>query len=239
MRTSIIYIFYILILITGELIAQDRSDDEIMGRVSSNNTCDKRYFSIKTDLLTPIVNTVFYNRPTVCLSLEYGFCRRHAIQLTGQYGTYSQKSYSSTIQWVPGGPYMPWTTDVFQSRAELILDYKYYLKDSNDFKGFYCGLYLRGIDYTNIFYTEKGALTIDKVDRGFVGFCGGATIGYQIILKDHFVFDFLFGLGARNMFFTPSPYDKIHMFTDADIPSPLRTPLQLDIRTTINVGYKF
>jgi hypothetical protein len=241
MRPSILYIVSILTFIVSGMFAQNQgNDDEVMGRVTTKEKFPgKTNFAIKTDVLTPAVNYFFYNRPTTCLSIERGFACRHAIQITGQRGTFSQQNYSMQIELVPGAPYRNWTTDVYQTRAALILDYKYFWKDSNYFKGFYCGLYVGGITYTNKFRSEKGSTTVDIVNRSYHGFCGGATIGYQIILKEHFVFDFLFGLGVRNVFLNPSPYDKIHTYSDEDIPAPLRTPPEVDIRTTINIGYKF
>ena len=236
------FLITILFFTTLNLFSQDRNDDNVMGRFDDNKKeIHKSALSIKIDVLTPIVNQIFYNRPTVCLSLEYGFSRRHAFQLTGQYGTFFQKNYAVSMQLVNNhGPYVNWLTDLFQTRAEMILDYKYYWKDSNDFKGVYCGLYIRGIEYNTKFRTAKGTNGLENVALDYIGYGCGATVGYQIFFKTHLTFDFLFGLGVRNVFFNPKPnYGITYISSQADIPPPLQTLLGIDIRTTINIGYKF
>ncbi len=167
---------------------------------------------IKADIVLPVVGLAI-NAKGGSLTLEFGFKRRHSIQLTGlgYTATISESQHDKSMQIIPA--------------------YKYFLSKKKEYAGFYSGLYLRStqyqstIDHKDLFYSFYL-----EYKQNYLG--GGLIFGYQNYIKERIVIDVLLGWGVGKVLNTTVVKSENVELVDIDN-SPASGIM------AVNIGYKF
>lgn len=178
----------------------------------NDSTKCKKLLCLKTDLAAPII-AFANNRVGYGLSAEFGFSKRHSVQLS-----YNFNKLNETFN--------------KQTTNQLLLDYKLYLQPKKTYTGFYTGLYLKHTNYhvtliDNAFNYQNSYLEYATKSLG-----GGLNFGYQNYVFKKIVIDVILGLGARSVYQTNIiKQDNIYY-------NPTNNTF-LDGRFAVNIGYRF
>jgi hypothetical protein len=183
-----------------------------------DSTKGKVEFIIKADLLLPAC--FFFgdlsdpSGSTIeSLTFETCFLNRNSIQFTA-INRYDHSLFNNKWEQMH---------DQLQVN-QFILEYKYFLKNQKSYTGFYTGIFLEGVTYTNSQEFDTYGSAPHEYSFKINNFGGGIFAGHQSYLFKHFVIDYLLGFGDTHLLrkdegFRPYSY--------------------LDMRMAFNIGYKF
>lgn len=170
---------------------------------------------VKTDIFLPIYGIFNYTKCAI-FGLDKLFYNRNSIAVSVAYSDFTNdqaKHYFLTKQ--------------------IFFDYKFFLRNSNNYKGFFVGIYYK---YAN----QKTKIQIQKYvgynDYDIVEFVDkiagiGGLGGYQFYIKNKLSIEFLLGFGYRKVL-----NREFIQRSDHFVSSLINQP---DGRLSINIGYKF
>jgi len=191
-----------------------------------DTTTKKINFIVKADVFLPVLGFID-QRHYGSITFETCFKKRHSIQLTGIIGILKNENSRT---------FGTGESDLWQRkeiRFQFIPEYKYFLKNKKDYKGFYCGAYFK---YTYFYLEATDIANYDPVysrtelKQHWLG--AGPIIGYQNYIRKNLVIDILAGFGYRYVI-----SNNVIMKVGKDLnSSKLSSP---DLRLAINIGYKF
>jgi hypothetical protein len=193
------------------------------GLLSQNDSLKKTCFGIKTNAL---LGALFRTNGSfgASLSAEYGFSKRHAIQVSALYlidrdsPPASGAFFKSYLQW-----------------ASIVPEYRFFFSKKESYAGFYAGVYAKIVqttDYSEISDQHSGAIN-SLLKYRVTSLGGGILTGYQFRIRNHFLIDVFAGFGGLADTWT----NIVQSYYET--PGSGGNPDRIDVRGGINIGYRF